>query len=443
VDEHSLRAVGIIADIAAGRLARDHPLSTAVMGLIEDAEALFLAMLLHDTGKGGPGGQEKAGARTARQACERLGVEPHRVDLVAWLVEHHLVMSDYAQKRDIADPSTVAAFAAIVQSPERLRLLLVLTVADIRAVGPEVWNGWKGQLLRELYEATETILRGGRASDVAGAAHRRQEAAAGEARQALIAADPRAATWASAMEDAYFVTFPAVDQRAHLALSRRARSAGWAAAETRVLAGRNVTEVVVSAADRRALFADLALTIAHLGGNVVGARIFTSAAGEALDVFYVQDQARAPFGADNPRATQRLIAALADASRAEAVRGEARRPPALGRPSPFTLSPLVAIDNEASRGATVIEASGRDRPGLLEALARALSEANLSIQSAHIDSYGERAADAFYVVTEEGGKLVDEARAGELRGRLTAVLEAAEDQPARRGLSKARASAAR
>ena len=443
VDEHSLRAVGVIADIAAGRLASDHPLSTSVMGLIEDAEALFLAMLLHDTGKGGAGGQEKAGARTARQACERLGLERRRVDLVAWLVEHHLVMSDYAQKRDIADPSTVAAFTAIVETPERLRLLLVLTVADIRAVGPEVWNGWKGQLLRELYEATEAVFRGGRASDAASAAHRRQEGAAGEARHALIATDPDGAAWANDMEDAYFMALPAADQKAHLALSRRARGAGGAAAETRVLARRNVTEVVVVAADRRALFADLALAIAALGGNVVGARIFTSAVGEALDVFYVQDASRAPFGAGNPRATQRLIAALADASRANGPRGEPRRAPAFARPSPFTLSPSVVIDNEASGHATVIEASGRDRPGLLEALARALSEANLSIQSAHIDSYGERAVDAFYVVTEEGGKLIDEARAGALRGRLTAVLEAAEGPPARHGLSKARASAAR
>ncbi len=136
VDEHTLRAVGIINDIAAGRFADDHPLATTVMPLIEDREALFLAMLLHDTGKGGVGGQEKAGARAARQACERLGLERHRIELVAWLVEHHLMMSDYAQKRDVSDSATVAAFAAVVQNPERLRLLLVLTVADIRAVGP-------------------------------------------------------------------------------------------------------------------------------------------------------------------------------------------------------------------------------------------------------------------------------------------------------------------
>src|SRR5271154_5960279 len=162
VDEHTLRAVGIIADIANGELIKDHPLSVAMWPLIEDTEALFLAMLLHDPGKGGAGGQEKAGARAARAACERLGLERERIELIAWLVEHHLVMSDFAQKRDVTDSGTVLAFAKIMENPERMRMLLILTVADIRAVGPGVWNGWKGQLMRELYGATETGFRGGR-----------------------------------------------------------------------------------------------------------------------------------------------------------------------------------------------------------------------------------------------------------------------------------------
>ena len=184
VDEHTLRAVGVIADIAAGRLGDDHPLAVSVMPLIADREALFLAMLLHDTGKGGVGGQEIAGARSARQACERLGLPRERIELIAWLVEHHLVMSDFAQKRDVSDPSTIAAFAQIVENPERLRLLLVLTVADIRAVGPGVWNGWKGQLMRELYNATEALFRGGRGSDPAVHFRADQKAAAAAARRA-------------------------------------------------------------------------------------------------------------------------------------------------------------------------------------------------------------------------------------------------------------------
>ncbi|MGI9170661.1 MAG: [protein-PII] uridylyltransferase [Caulobacteraceae bacterium] len=425
VDEHTLRAVGIIADIAAGRLADEHPLATAVIGLIEDREALFLAMLLHDTGKGGAGGQEKAGARSARAACERLGVEPRRVDLVAWLVEHHLAMSDYAQKRDIADPATVAAFAAAVETPERLRLLLVLTVADIRAVGPGVWNGWKGQLLSELHDATLAVLSGGRAGD------------AGDAGRAGLPGPSRSGD----IHGAHFAAFPANERKARLALAQRAREWG-AAAAGRILADRGVAEIGVAARDRRGRFADLTLAISTLGGNVVGARIFTSAAGEALDVFYVQDTAGGPFGGD-ARALARLVQAVEGGAKGQAVGGEPRRPAALGRGSPFTVSPSVAIDNLASRDATVIETSGRDRPGLLEALARALSHAGLSIQSAHIDSHGERAVDVFYVVVEGGAKLCDEARIDAVRARLLAVLDGPPPEPAHPDLSRARASVAR
>ncbi len=443
VDEHTLRAVGIISDIAAGRLIDDHPLATAVFPLIEDAEALFLAMLLHDTGKGGVGGQEAAGGRAARAACERLGVAAARVDEVVWLVEHHLAMSDFAQKRDLADPRTVTAFAALVETPERLRQLLVLTVADIRAVGPGVWNGWKGQLLRELYDATEAVFRGGRGSDAAGTVRRRQEALAYDARAALVQADPAARAWAGAMEDAYFVAFGAEEQEAHLALARRARQGAGAAAEARILADRTATEAVVAGRDRRGLFADLALAVSALDANVVGARIFTSAEGDVVDVFYLQDGTGAPFGADSPRTLGRLREALEAAALGA---GRAASPPRrtdLARPSPFTLSPSVVIDNEASFDATVIEASGRDRPGLIEGLARALSDDGLSIQSAHVDNYGERAVDAFYVVTETGGKLTDEPRGAALRARLAEVLDAAPEAAPRVQLSRARASAAR
>ncbi len=444
VDEHTLRAVGIINDIAEGRLVGDHPLATQVMPLIEDRQALFLAMLLHDTGKGGVGGQEKAGARAARSACERLGLDRHRIDLVAWLVEHHLVMSDYAQKRDVADPATVAAFAAIVQTPERLRLLVVLTVADIRAVGPGVWNAWKGQQLRELYGATHTIVRAGRTSDAAGEARRRQQAIAYDARTALVASEPDARPWATAMEDAYFAAFSRSEQIHHLSLARRAAASGGAAAEATVRADRNAAEVVITAVDRRGLFADLALTISRMGGNVVGARIFTSATGAALDIFYVQDHAGQTFGEGNPKHVRRLVEALERAACGELPAVEARRPSEHARASAFAISASATIDNEASQHSTVVETSGRDRPGLVEALARAMSDAGLSIQSAHVDSHGERAVDAFYVVAETGGKLVDLDRMTDVRERLIEVLDDADGAGSQNGrLPRARASSAR
>ncbi|MGE5564562.1 MAG: [protein-PII] uridylyltransferase [Parcubacteria group bacterium] len=444
VDEHTLRAVGVIAEIAEGEHKEDHPLSNAIMPLIDDREALFLAMLLHDTGKGGVGGQEKAGARAARQACERLGVERSKTELVAWLVEHHLVMSDYAQKRDVTDPATVAAFARIVENPERLRLLLVLTVADIRAVGPGVWNNWKGQLMRELYASTEAIFRGGRGSDPAANARRHQAAVADGARAALVASDPVCAEWATAMEDAYFTAFTREELISHAELARRAKEQGGSAAEARIRGDLNAAEIAVAAADRQGLFADLALAIAAMGGNVVGARVFTSRQGQALDVFHVQDVMGQPFGCENPRGLTRLAEALEAAGRGEVRGHEGRKTGDQGRAAAFSIVPTVMLDNEASADATVVEASGRDRPGLLEALARTLAEAGLNILSAHIDGYGERAVDAFYVQTADGAKVTDPKRIAGIRAALTGVLEDGEPaEPKGRRLERARASVAR
>ncbi len=449
VDEHTLRAVAVIADIAAGRLAEDHPLSATVMPLIADREALFLAMLLHDTGKGGEGGQELAGARAARSACERMGLERDRIELVAWLVEHHLVMSDFAQKRDVGDPRTIAAFAKIIGAPERLRLLLILTVADIRAVGPGVWNGWKGQLMRELYNATEATFRGGRGSDSAAHYGADQRGAAEMARDKLFAAQlhasPGLLTWAAEMEDAYFNAFSTEEHAAHFILAGRAKEQGGAAASARVVPAFNAAEIVVAARDRRGLFADLAGAMAGFGANVVGARVYTSSAGQALDVFYAQDVMGQPYGRQNPGALERLTAALETAARGETPPIEARKAPDLGRAAAFAVVPTVAVDNEAAETATVVEVSGRDRPGLLEALARTLGAAGLSILSAHIDGYGERAVDAFYVVDAEGAKLTDKAAVAALKTSLAEVLQDADPTAAgdRPRLERARASVAR
>ncbi|NEX95060.1 [protein-PII] uridylyltransferase, partial [Caulobacter sp. 17J65-9] len=253
VDDHTLRAVGIIKDIEQGRLAEEHPLSASILPMIADREALYLAMLLHDTGKGGSRGQAVDGAIAARRACERLGLSRRKGELVSWLVEHHLVLSDFAQKRDVADPDTVAAFARIVENPERLRLLLVLTVADVRAVGPGVWNGWKGQLMRDLYSATEAAFRGGRGADPAAGVRTRQAELAEAARRRLIEVDPAAADWAASMEDAYFSAFDAEEQAAHADLVRRAETTG-AAASARTRVTRNAAELVLAARDRKGLF---------------------------------------------------------------------------------------------------------------------------------------------------------------------------------------------
>ena len=403
VDEHTLQAIGIINDIWRGKLKADHPTASEIVHRIDDFEALMLAMLLHDVGKGGDRGQLEDGAIAARRACDRLGLDPRRTEFVVWLVRNHLALSDYAQKRDVSDPSTVRAFTGLVGDPERLRTLLILTVADIRAVGPGVWNGWKGRLIRDLYQRTEGVFRG---EDIADA-------------------DPMA-------------DYPE--------LVARARETG---AAVEVLRGGDedggetlATRVVVAARDRPGLFADLAAALAAAGADVVGARVATAEDGAALDVFDLQDGAGSPYGLAEPRRLTRLVAGLETAARG---RNGAARSPAIpiAPPSPrraaFDVRPTAIIDLEESPTAAVVEVSGADRPGLLADLARVFADHRLSIRSAHIAGFGERAVDSFYVTGPDGGKPAPGAGLERLRLDLESVLDR-QDRAAGRLSAPVRAS---
>ena len=384
VDEHTLQAIGLINDIARGKLKVDHPTASEIVHRIDDFEALMLAMLLHDVGKGGDRGQLEDGAIAARRACDRLGLDPRRTEFVVWLVRNHLAMSDYAQKRDVSDPATVRAFTRLVGDPERLRTLLVLTVADIRAVGPGVWNAWKGGLIRDLYQRTEGVFRG----------------------EDVTHADP--------LDD-------------HPDLVTRARAKGAAAEALKVEADEAgehpATRVAVAARDRPGLFVDLAAALAAAGADVVGARVATATDGTALDVFELQDGGGAPYGQAEPRRLTRLITALETAAR-----GGARIAPApVAKPSPrraaFDVRPTTIVDLDASPDAAVVEVSGADRPGLLADLARVLADNSLSIRSAHIAGFGERAVDSFYVTDTRGRKPNPGPRLERLRLELEAVLD--------------------
>jgi [protein-PII] uridylyltransferase len=386
VDEHTLQAIGIINDIQRGKLKDDHPLASEIVHRIADPEALMLAMLLHDVGKGGDRGQLEDGAIAARRACQRLGVEPRRIELVTWLVANHLALSDVAQKRDVSDPATVQAFAELVGDPERLRLLLVLTVADVRAVGPGVFNSWKGGLMRDLFQRVDALFRGEDADEV----------------------DPAEG----------FHT-----------LLERARAEGAAAdavvdLEADHHGGRATTRVAVAAPDRSGLFADLAAVLAAEGADVVGARIGAAPDELTLDVFEVQDGAQRPYGQDEPRRLSRLLERLVQAARSHAVRpGPPDVPPHSARRATFEVRPVVMIDLDTVDDAAVVEVSGPDRPGLLAALARVLSDGGWQIRSAHVAGFGERAVDAFYLTDRDGGKPKPGKRLDVLRDRLIEVLE--------------------
>lgn len=440
VDEHTLRAIDIIHGIDTGAYKEDHPLSSVIMPQVTDKESLYLAMLLHDTGKGNELGQEVGGEIAARKACERLGIEDWKIDQVAWLVRHHLVLSDYAQKRDVSDPETVAAFAHIVETPERLRLLLILTVADIRAVGPGVWNAWKGQLMRDLFDATESAFRGGRGPDAVASVREDLQQRAHARRVQLSENDADMAAWLETMDESYLFSFSPEDIKNHAVLVRNAN--GAPAVALRIDTVRNATAFSISAEDRTGLFADLARCFANLGGNVVGAQVFTSATGQALDVFYVQDSTGKPFAHDDLPRQKHAQTALEAAANGRLPEALTWKSPFAARTAAFAIAPTVVFDDDSNANVTIIEVSGRDRPGLLADIVEVMAKQHVDIASAHIDCYGERAVDAFYVADHYRKAQLASGLKQTLKKQLLAVLDKPA-QPPKRNLARAKASLAR
>ncbi|WP_420141335.1 [protein-PII] uridylyltransferase [Sphingomonas sp.] len=428
VDEHTLRAIGLLACIEQGELAEDHPLASRVIRQLVSRRALYVAVLLHDIAKGRGGDHSILGAEIAERLCPRLGMTAAETETVAWLVRYHLLMSATAFKRDLSDFKTILDFAEVVQSPERLRLLLVLTIVDIRAVGPGVWNGWKRQLLSDLYDAAEEVLRLGHKQR---GRNERIELKRAELAVELGWSRTRFETYAKRFPDSYWVA------EGSDILERNARLIAAADAGERALsiaaqadAQRGATLVTVYAGDHPGLFYRICGAIHLAGGNIIDARVHTTRDGMAVDNFLVQD----PFGQafDDPHRLRRLSQGVEDAlaARGQLAAKLAAKPAPRTRAHAFTVVPNVLIDNHASNRYTVVEVHAGDRPALLHALAYALFEAKVTIHSAHIATYGERAIDVFYVTDLIGDKIESSARLRTLeRLLLKAAGAAPEDRP--------------
>ena len=421
VDEHLLRAVGFLSEIDRGKRGEEHPLSHELIGEIENRKVLFLAVFLHDVAKGRPEDHSIAGARIARRLGRRLGFTVAEAETAAWLVEHHLTMSVYAQSRDLADHKTIRDFANIVQDVERLKMLLVLTVADIRAVGPGVWNGWKGQLLRTLYFETEPILAGGYTT-------RSRKERVAEAKKELAAALSR---WPEAERKRYFALhYPAYWLRVdlarkieHAALVRKADQAGEVLATNVTIHGfEGVTELTVLAPDHPRLLSIIAGACAAAGADIVDAQIHTTADGRALDAIFIRREF--DEDADEFRRASRIAEMIEQTLRGEVHLKEivARKPAQKSKTRAFKVEAQVLVTNARSNLHTVIEVTGLDRPGLLYDLTTAISSLNLNIASAHIVTFGERAVDVFYVNDLTGRKIAIPGRDARIKRVLGEIL---------------------
>ena len=403
VDEHTIRAIGLLARIEKGEMKDDHPLAHEIVHKVQSRRALYVSVLLHDIAKGRGGDHSVLGAEIARKLCPRLGLNEDETELVSWLVRFHLIMSATAFKRDLADPKTISDFVETVQSVDRLRQLTLLTIVDIQAVGPGVWNSWKRQLLTDLYLAAEERLRLGHAQ------HGREKRVI--LKKALVVErlgekSQLAETVGAEMGDAYWIAEPDDIIAMNLVQFDVARELSEPLSiHCEYYAARGATLVTVIAADHPGLFYRIAGGIHLAGGNIIDARIHTTRNGMAVDNFVVQDPLGRPFMEEGQLA--RLKTAIGDAlaNRVKLVPQLAAKPHARPRADAFEVRPRVIFDNNASSRFTVIEVNALDRPALLNRLARALFESRLMVHSAHITTYGERAADTFYVTDLLGDKI--------------------------------------
>jgi [protein-PII] uridylyltransferase len=440
VDEHTIEAVRVLNMLERGDLHEVAPVASGLVDHLQSRRALYVAMLLHDIAKGRGGDHSELGAEVALTVGPALGLSAEETEMVSWLVLHHLLLSQTAFKRDIDDPKTILDLAEVIQSPERLRLLLILTVADMRAVSAKVWNGWKATLLRELFARVAEVLAGGLSTterDV-------RVARAKEAVAMMLADWPAADTerFLALGYPGYWLSFDPDTHVRHARLIRdaEARNAPLTV-ETQPLPARAVTEVTVYAADHAGLFSRIAGALAVAGASIVDARIHTMTNGMALDTFWIQDAAGGAF--DVPHRLARLYVLIE-----QALSGHIRLATEIRKISRALLGrrmraihvpPRVVIDNHASNSHTVLEVNGRDRPGLLHDVTAAISDEGLQIASAHVTTYGVRAVDVFYVKDVFGLKVENERKLAELRHALLAALESPDDaapspipQPAKR-----------
>jgi [protein-PII] uridylyltransferase len=422
VDEHLLRCVGILQEIERGG-NDEFVVASDLMRKIrpEHRAVIYITVLLHDIAKGRPEDHSIAGAKVARRLCPRLGFNAADTDLVAWLIEEHLTMSTVAQSRDLSDSKTIENFAAVVQSVEQMKLLTILTTADIRGVGPGVWNGWKAQLIRTLYYETEPVLTGG-FSEVNRA--QRIASAQAEFRRAFT-------EWPEQDLNAYILRhYPAywlkVELDRKIRHARFLRASEEAGHKLAINVGfdeaRGVTELTILAVDHPWLLSIIAGACAAAGANIVDAQIYTTTDGRALDTIAISREYDRDD--DEGRRATRIGDMIEDVLEGKVRLPEtvAKRASTKGKIRAFTVEPEVIVNNQWSDRYTVIEVSGLDRPGLLYQLTTAISKLNLNIASAHVATFGERARDVFYVTDLLGAQINAPTRQAAIKRALIHLL---------------------
>lgn len=423
VDEHTIQTISTLAQIERKELIEELPLSSSILEEGVNRKVLYVALLLHDIGKGRPEHHSIVGAQIARKVAPRLGLSPEDSETVEWLVRYHLTLSDMAQKRDLSDPRTVRDFAKVVKTKKRLDLLTVLTVCDIRGVGPNTWNNWKAMLIRRLHRETARALEGGLESVNRA---KREDEAKRALREALPDWDAKELRRETARH--YDPYWQGLSTGAHVVFANLLRDIPDNAIRIDIKPDpdHDATRACFALADHPGIFSRLAGALALVGANVVDARTYTSKDGYATAVFWVQDAEGHPY---ETARLPRLRAMIEKILKGEVVTREALkdRDRIKKRERQFTFPTSVTFDNEGSEIYTIVEVDTRDRPGLLYDLTRTLASSNIYIASAVIATFGAQVVDTFYVKDMFGLKLHTKGKQESLEKKLRqAIAEGAE-----------------
>jgi [protein-PII] uridylyltransferase len=425
VDEHTLFVLRNIRRFTVTKYAHEFPLCSQIISRIPKLELLYLAALFHDIAKGRGGDHSELGAGEAASFCRKHGLSEYDTGFVSWLVRNHLIMSTTAQRRDISDPLVINEFARTVGTPVRLDYLYLLTVADIRGTNPDLWNGWKDALLKQLYKATRQALRRGLERPLDRREHIEQVQAA--ARQLL-----KNTGWSKQdfeeiwndLGDEYFLRYSPDQIAWHAEVIARHRRGAGAHVHLHQLTLRGGTEIFIYTPSEDYLFARITAALAQLGLNVVDARIITSENGDALDTFLVLEESGEPIEG-NVR-SEEVIATIEDAlsrhgQRPLRVTRRARR-----EIRHFQIETRIDFKTDEPNRRTMVELLTADRPGLLSLIGQAFTDSNVRIQNARIATLGAEVDDVFFVTDLDNRPLEEPRQFERLRETLSRYIDGSE-----------------
>jgi len=405
VDQHTLFVVRNLRRFAYGKYRERFPYARQVFKRIAKPELLYIAAIFHDIAKGRGGDHSELGALDAERFCTRLELEPAERELVAWLVKHHLLMSQTAQRKDLSDPVNIQEFAQIMGNTRYLDHLYLLTIADIAATSPKLWNSWKNGLIWDLYMATGNALRRGLEHPLKRATRTRETRSSALSRllRRGIPNQPINRIWSTLPEYAFWRLSP--DQLVWVTEAVIGLEGRETQIAVRDVQPHGVSELLVCVPDHDGLFAAITSVLDEMGLDVLSARILTTSEARSFDLFQLMDQhGDVLCDQDAGDLVMRLEAATTD--------GDLRSPIQRSMPRRlrhFTSEPRIRFAKDPDRAGTVLHLEGTDQPGLSSSVAAAIFKQEIQAHNARIATFGERVEDTFLISDSQHKPLSEEA----------------------------------